>query len=385
MDSSMSTPPPLPPSLAPSDAGGMGSADMGSADMGAASDAGSSADMGAASDMGAAGDMGATRNMSGMGGGETTPMSPMSSTPPGDMPPAGGAMPPPGGYAPPPQQPSGGYMAQSGGPTPPPQGGYTPPPQGGYGAPPPAGGYPPPPQGGYGAPPPPPPGMYAAAGVPAAAPTAQPGIQGLMQSYINAVTKPNVSTYEAELGNASWAKVLIGIAIVAVIGFIVNLIFANTMSAYFDQLQQQLNANGSNFDLTPYRGIASTGAGGALIGPFITFFLGAGWLWLMARLFGGSNSDFLTHSYLLSISYAPMKGLAALLGFIPCVGQIAGLVLPLYQIFSAGLALQASQRMAPARAQWAAWIGLIVLFVGGCVCFVLAIFGLAAAFSNTGR
>src|SRR5436190_4448720 len=320
MDSSMSTPPPLPPSLAPSDAGGMGSADMGSADMGAASDAGSSADMGAASDMGAAGDMGATRNMSGMGGGETTPMSPMSSTPPGDMPPAGGAMPPPGGYAPPPQQPSGGYMAQSGGPTPPPQGGYTPPPQGGYGAPPPAGGYPPPPQGGYGAPPPPPPGMYAAAGVPAAAPTAQPGIQGLMQSYINAVTKPNVSTYEAELGNASWAKVLIGIAIVAVIGFIVNLIFANTMSAYFDQLQQQLNANGSNFDLTPYRGIASTGAGGALIGPFITFFLGAGWLWLMARLFGGSNSDFLTHSYLLSISYAPMKGLAALLGFIPCVG-----------------------------------------------------------------
>lgn len=340
-----SMPPPLPPSLAPQDVGGTSDTDMGS--MAGTSDTGGTSDMG---------------SMGNMGGGQTTPMSPLSS---GDMPPAGGAMPPSGGYTPPPQPPAGGYAP------PPPSGGYTPPPQ--------------PPQGGYGAPPPPP-GMYGGPGTPANGGTGPAGMQHLLQSYINAVTKPNASTYEAEMGNASWVKVLVGVAVVAVVGFIVNLIFAGAMTATFDQIEQQLRSQGTNVDLTPYRAfVGGGGAVAALISPFITFFLGSLLLWLVARMFGGQGGDFMTHSYLLSLSYTPLRALASILAIVPCVNVIAGIVLPLYQLYCAGVSMQVSQRMAPGRAQMAAFLPTIVGIVLGCACGLLAIFGIAAAISGAGQ
>ncbi|MEO8288593.1 MAG: YIP1 family protein [Chloroflexota bacterium] len=303
---------------------------------------------------------------------------------------SGGTQPTGGGYTQPtgggqPTQPVGGY-------TPPPGGGYTPPPPtpptGGYTppTPPPGGGY-----GGYGAPPPPPPtgGPERPAGGPNVnvgnmGTINQASLQDLFQSYMNALTKPNVSTYEGEIHKASWLKVLIGVTAVAIIGFIVRLIFAGAAMSSLSTLQTQLNNSNVNFDTSAFAG--GVGVGGAfvgLIGTYITFFLGAGLLWLMARMFGGTGSDFMTHSYLLSISYTPLRIIASILSIIPVVGGIIGFAATLYQLYSAGLAMQASQRMQPGRAQLAAFLPMLVGIVLICLCAVLAVFGLAAAFSGT--
>jgi hypothetical protein len=105
----------------------------------------------------------------------------------------------------------------------------------------------------------------------------------------------------------------------------------------------------------------------------------------MAKLFGGVDSDFMTHSYLLSLSYTPLRIAAAVLQIVPCVGAIAGIALYIYQLYSAGLAMQASQRMASGRAQLAAFLPAIVGILFTCLCVLLAIFGLVAAFSSSGN
>src|SRR5205807_8991208 len=134
--------------------------------------------------------------------------------------------------------------------------------------------------------------------------------------------------------NATWTKVLIGVAAVAVVSFIINLLFASAVNAslnpFFDQMQNQLRQQGRSADLGNLRNLASGGgAFGSLIGTFIGFFLGSGWLYLMSRIFGGQPTSFLTHSYLLSISYAPLRIASSILSLIPCVGFI----LVLYQYY----------------------------------------------------
>jgi len=198
-------------------------------------------------------------------------------------------------------------------------------------------------------------------------------LQDLFRSYMNAVTKPNVSTYEAEIPRASWMRTLLGVAMVAIISFIVNLLFAGAAAAALAPLRQQLQGQGyTGPDFLAGGGGGIVGAIFALIGAFITFFLGAGLLWLMAKMFGGTNSNFMTHSYLLSLSYTPLRVISTVLSIIPFVGSLVALVAFLYQIYSAGLSMQASQRMQPGRAQMAAFIPTIVGIVLGCLCFFVA-------------
>jgi hypothetical protein len=203
----------------------------------------------------------------------------------------------------------------------------------------------------------------------------QASLSDLLQSYMNAVTKPSAATYEAEIPKASWLRTLIGVAAVAIISFIINLIFAGAAASTFAPLRQQLEQQGYTgpdpFVMSAGGGIAA--AFWALIGTFISFFLGAGLLWLMARMFGGTGSDFMTHSYLLSISYTPLRIISTILSIIPVVGGLVALVAYLYQIYSAGLAMQASQRMQPGRAQIAAFLPTIIGIVLGCLCFFVAI------------
>ncbi|MDQ5826524.1 MAG: YIP1 family protein [Chloroflexota bacterium] len=307
--------------------------------------------------------------------------------------PSGGGQ---GGYAPPP---SGGYSppASGGTPTtnippqgeqpgytPPPSGGYTPPPAGGYTPPPPGGYTPPPPGGGYGAPPPPPPptgggmgSMGGAGGV---------DIQDLMQGYMGAVTTPNTAFYESQIPKANMMKILIGLGIVIAVNVIVGLIGAGAAAAQMGPLRDQFRAQGIDFDPGAFAG--GGGIAGALFSIVLTplfFFIGAWIIYTVAKMLGGQGADFMTHAYLLSLSYVPLGVIASVLGLIPGIGGLVGLVALVYRQYSQGKSLEASQRMAPGRAQAAAFIplGIAVLFF--CLCFLLLVFGLMAAFSGANR
>jgi hypothetical protein len=268
-----------------------------------------------------------------------------------------------------PTMPTGGSMAGgtgqptmptgAGGYTPPPSGAYTPPPSGGYSAPP-----PPPPSGGMA-------GM-SMAGV------NQATLQNILQKWMNAVTKPSAATYESEIPNANWMAVIIGLVAVIIVNVIIGLVAAGATAASFNSIRDQLRAQGRDLPFDP--GVFTASAGfGSIISTPIGFFLGAFILWLFAKMLGGQNSNFMTHSYLLSLSYAPLRIVAGVLSIIPVLGGLLGLVLGLYQLYSAGLAMQASQRMAPGRAQLAAFLPTIIGVVLGCLCFILVIMGLVAA------
>jgi len=214
----------------------------------------------------------------------------------------------------------------------------------------------------------------------------QASLRDLFQSWMNAVTKPNVATYEAEIPKASWLRTLIGVAVVTLVTFVLNLIFAGLAYGSMSQVLSQLHAHG----VYSMDWIAGLGGGGGIAGAFVGliftaafFFLGAGLLWLMARMFGGTNSNFMTHAYLLSLSYTPLRILGAVVNIIPIVGGLVSFALYLYQLYSAGLAMQASQRMQPGRAQLAAFLPLIVGILVGCLCIILLIFGVAAAINGS--
>lgn len=302
-----------------------------------------------------------------------------------------------GGSNQPPDESQGGYRASEGSPTMPTGGsagggstqpvsgggGYTPPsePAGGYT--PPAGGGPTQPVGGGYTPPPPPPGGYAPPPPPPPGPVTRPegagafDFQSLVQSWINAVTKPNVATFEAEIPRANWTSTLVGVGLVALVSALMALLSFGAGRAIMDQFAPIIQQQNPDFDpntLTQfYGGVGVGGAISSIIGTFIGFFLGAGVLWLFARMLGGTGSDFMTHSYLLSLSYTPTRVIAAIIGIIPVIGGLIGIVLFFYQLYLAGLAMQASQRMQPGRAMLAAFLPTILGIVLGGLCCVLFI------------
>lgn len=208
----------------------------------------------------------------------------------------------------------------------------------------------------------------------------QATVNNLTQSYMNAVTKPNVSTYEAEMGNASMNKTLIGVAAVAVVSAIMALLRGLIGGAAVASFMPA----GTNSSAITGLG-ATTGFGGFIITLIITpiaFFLGAGILYLMAKILGGQGNDFGTHAYLLSLSYTPLRIVAAVLSIIPVVGGLVGFVLGIYQLYSAGLSMQASQRLSPGKAMAAAFIPAVVGIVLFFLCAVVLFASLFAAING---
>ncbi len=185
----------------------------------------------------------------------------------------------------------------------------------------------------------------------------------LPQSYMNAVTKPNVGTFEAEIPNANIMKAMIGVAIVAIVSFIFNLIFAGAAASQLGPLMSQI-APGSDIDTSTLAG--GTGISGALIGlvfTFVFFFIGAGIQYLVAKMLGGQGQDFGTHAYLTSLSYAPLGVVATVVGIIPVIGWLIAIVLVLYRLYLQGLSLQASQRLPAGKAMLAAFTPALSLFL----------------------
>jgi|GEM_PF-1457985 len=261
---------------------------------------------------------------------------------------------------------SGGY--DSGGssvPPPPPSGSYSPSPSSGYNAPP----------GGYGSSP----GTSTAPG------GGDPSnLTHLPQSYLNAVTRPSVATYEAEIPNASWLKVLIGLIPVLLTGVLAGFVVASQVSAQMLAQMDQLRAQGQPevaiqivdffrrvFEFSPIMGIFSV---------FITFFLGAGTQYMVAKSVGrGEGSSFLTHAYLSSLSYAPLHTVGNLLGLIPVVGGCIFLAGLIYQVYCVGVSMQASHRMQGGKAQMAAFSPILIIIVLGlCSCIGLFVLGAMA-------
>lgn len=202
----------------------------------------------------------------------------------------------------------------------------------------------------------------------------------LPRAYTNALTRAKASTYEAEIPNAGWGKTLLGVAIVTVITFGVKMILAPSGAQSYEYAKEQLAKNGLFADQEPGRSLLqwikflndfSTNPLFALIVP-VTFLLGAGLLYIFARMgrdleeTQSGGASFMTHAYLLSLSYTPIRSIAAvlnlfsLLSYVSCLAGIGVLGLFIFQLYSAGLAMQAAHRLEPGRAQVVAFLPAIL-------------------------
>lgn len=294
----------------------------------------------------------------------------------------------------PPSQPEGEEASPSGAYAPSSYGGYSAPP------PPPSGGYTPPSDGGYGAPPG---GGYSSSSGGAVPPGGNPSnIAHLPRSYLRAVLKPGVETYESEAPNASWLKVLLGIALLSLIGLILTLIGTASTSpkAIMDETLRQMTeqrqpdvairwVQENRAELESWAGLFLTLLPFvALLQRFVTFFLGAGAQHIAARIAGGARGgSFMTHAYLASLSYVPIAlaitiinllgGLGGAQNPLGLLGACIVLILFFYQIFCVGVSMQVSQRMEPGKAQLAAYLPL-VLMIGLFLCLCAVLIVLAA-------
>jgi hypothetical protein len=218
-------------------------------------------------------------------------------------------------------------------------------------------------------------------------------INALVQSYIRAVTKPNVATYEAEIPNANWTKTLIGVAAVTIISAIMavlsGLISGATNAAQIEQLRAQFGNSNLPFDPAMFMGGGATGLAGALFTLVLTpvgFLLGTVIQWGVSKMLGGQSErggDFGTQAYLSSLSYTPLRIAAAILSIIPCVNLIAGIALPIYQIVCVGFSLQASQKQQGGKAMLAAFVPLIIGVILVCGCIGLFTVLLAGAINSS--
>lgn len=215
----------------------------------------------------------------------------------------------------------------------------------------------------------------------------------LPRSYLNVVTKSRPETYEAEMPGAGWGKTLLGVAIVTLVSFGIKIFLAPYTLAALEESKRYLASQGRDPNVDPLRtgfqwAEALTSPLMALLVP-VTFFAGAGLLYALSRAVrdkaAGPGASFMTHAYLLSLSYTPLHTLSSLLNIfsvfqaVSCIASIVALALTIYQLYNAGVSMQASQKLDAGKAQMVAfmpWVVGILLIV---VISVLAVVSLGAS------
>lgn len=211
--------------------------------------------------------------------------------------------------------------------------------------------------------------------------------QELLQSYIGAVRNPNAAFYESEMPKASWIKILVGTLAVAIVQILIGLIFAGAAAAQLNSLRDQLAAQGRQLPFDPgiFMGASGAGSIASIVLTPLFFLIGAGLLFLVAKLLGGQGNDYMTHAYLLSLSYTPLRIIGAVVGIIPILGSIVSLVIAIYLLYSQGKSMEASQRLSPGRAQLAAFLPTIIGIVLALLCCILLIVGVLGVVGSVPR
>jgi hypothetical protein len=203
---------------------------------------------------------------------------------------------------------------------------------------PPGAGYPPPPSNAYPAPP-------GAGGF---------DFQSVFRQWQGVLLRPSVATFDAQLPAANWNVVWIGLVILAVARAIFGFISSAESHALFHT--------------------ASPGFGtiiGGFIGTFIAFFVIAGVLYLVAKLFSGTGT-FMPYAYALALFYVPLGVISAIAGIIPYLGGIIAFLLGLYEIYLAILATASVHRLDMGKSSAVVLIPLAILIIIGFLLAVIA-------------
>lgn len=218
----------------------------------------------------------------------------------------------------------------------------------------------------------------------------------MFQQMLNAsraiLLHPSVATFEEhERNDLTWATIYITIgtvisAILGAISFVLN-------RPYLEQQRRNLEDQLNGQPLPPF---ANTLMGGqslagtliaSLFFTIIAFFIWAGLVYLLGRLFGGTGG-FGELAYDIALFWAPIAVLRGLIGVISIgpiavIGGIIGLVVGLYNIYLSWLSVQSGMNLSPGKAAAVIAIPILVITLGCCAIFGVALLALVGASSTS--
>lgn len=203
-------------------------------------------------------------------------------------------------------------------------------------------------------------------------------IKELPSQYRKVLTQPSVHTFAQEMGKASWKIVwaqLIGYAVVsAILSYLASLIIPNPFLNLFgttpsNPIMIQLIHWGLTLGLTP------------LI--ILSFFIGNGLSYLMAKIFQGQGT-FLAQSYTELLYGIPLGILSVLISWVPLLGAIMALGISIYKIVLQIFSIMAVHRLSGGKATAVVLLSIASIFMSIFFTVLLLIFVVAIIISIGG-
>lgn len=218
----------------------------------------------------------------------------------------------------------------------------------------------------------------------------------MIQTWMNVLTHPGEAAFQEEQHHpqAKLSTAIIWVAISGVVAAIFNGIGALIGGGAMSGTMQSIL---SNPDIPPemrdmigqYAGAAGGGGFfaafcGALILTPIVFLIVSGILFVIAKMFGG-DGEFEEQTYLLSTFGAPLTMVNAVIGIVPILGACLGLLIGLYQLVLATMAIKVSHNLDTAKAVMVVLVPVVVIFLCFICIFAVALISLGAVFGSGGN
>jgi hypothetical protein len=204
-------------------------------------------------------------------------------------------------------------------------------------------------------------------------------ISQLPNQYIKVLTKPSAFTFATEMGKASWDILWVQLIALAVITGILEYLRTVISGAVF-------NPNTTSDMNAQFMGMIQAFAVGASFGSIIiipiSFFIGQGIIYLLAKAFGGSGT-FLQQGYTYLLISVPIGIISSALGLVPFLGGLAAFGLGIYGIVLQVFSLMAVHRLSGGKATAVVLIPIAVLFVLVIIGFIILFIIIAAAMHNS--
>jgi hypothetical protein len=211
----------------------------------------------------------------------------------------------------------------------------------------------------------------------------------LFQLWKGALLNPNEEYYREQLKMMDFRQGAIGVLLAAVITAVITglgtfIAIGNSTDALMP-LFKEMGMSAAEVEMIFAASQPSFFGSflSALFGSIIGFFVGAGFYWLIAKLFGGDGS-YEEQTYLMSLYTAPLMIINAVLFLIPFVGGLAAILLGFYQLVLSYVAIKTSHRLTSGRAAMVILLPIIFGFLCACCGFFLLFGSIAAAVGSGG-
>lgn len=203
----------------------------------------------------------------------------------------------------------------------------------------------------------------------------------MFNTWKAALLQPGEAVFAGEQGKphatltTALIWIVIGAVVAAVFGFLQGLLTVNTMGgmdAFFQQadLPPEVAAQLSDmFSSGMMSGLLGAGSLMSIILVPVFFLISVGIYYLIARLLGGTG-DYGSYAYLIATFQAPITILNAILALIPFLGGCIAFLLTLYGLVLTYYATKVAHGLTSGKAIAVVLIPvLVVLLLAGCVFF----------------